>query len=652
MSKYVTFKTVENIPRIPAEAKFNITYRCNNNCRHCWLRIPSNSPEKQKELSLEEIKGIVDEARKLGCRRWYISGGEPMLRPDFIEIFDYIIKNCASYLLSTNGTLITPKIAQLMKKRGAKMVSLYGATAKVHDHITRRPGSFEAATRGLSYLKEANVGFTVQITPMRDNYHQFDKMIDLAKSLSPRWKIGASWFYLSACGDSVRNQEIIRQRLHPKDIVEIANPNMSCENQARKEKKQHHNNASKNYLFSSCINSRRFFHIDPYGQASFCRFITEESFRYDLRKGSLLECWEKFIPSLAKKITPNEEYLKNCGSCQLKENCWGCPVHSYLEHGRFSAKIDYLCGIAKEIKKGKENWKNNHRRYYKIADITMQVESDLPITDNTFHPKFKFFEVDKPGDDIISIRHYSSLPKLDNKNLGKKFYHKTPWAIYKKENSWIYLGIMPKIMNEAVYKVAVFNHDHTKVRIYNDGKKRFSKNNLGSLTLFATDQTLIARLLADRQGCYLHSSSVILEGNGLLFVGHSDAGKSTITKMLKKKAEILCDDRIIVRRQPEGFRVYGTWSHGEIQNVSSSSAPLKAVLFLEKDKTNSIVQFDDKKEIMRRLLACIIKPFVTADWWQKELSLLEKIAVEVPCYSLHFDKSGKIVGLLENLIKR
>jgi MoaA/NifB/PqqE/SkfB family radical SAM enzyme len=59
-----------------------------------------------------------------------------MLRPDFAEIFDYITSHCASYSLNTNGTLITPEIAELMKRKGNKMVALYGATAEVYDHIT------------------------------------------------------------------------------------------------------------------------------------------------------------------------------------------------------------------------------------------------------------------------------------------------------------------------------------------------------------------------------------------------------------------------------------------------------------------------------------------------------------------------------------
>lgn len=326
------------------------------------------------------------------------------------------------------------------------------------------------------------------------------------------------------------------------------------------------------------------------------------------------------------------------------------------------------------------------RRYYQIAGITLQVEAALPITDATFHPKFKLFEVDGPGEDTINIRHYFSIPDLNGLNIGEKVYRKAPWAIYRKGLSWIYVGIsrdkfgaiirswlsiwcrlcylwrrlrqnkelvkhtrLSLARERNIYLLAVFNHDHTRARIYNDGEAFFREGGLHSLTLFPTDQILIARVLADRGGCYIHAGGVVLEGKGLLFVGHSDAGKSTMITMMKDKAEILCDDRMIVRRWPEGFMIHGTWSHGDVPDVSAGSAPLKAILFLEQAQENRLITIDKKQEIIRRLLACLVRPFVTADWWDRMLTLVDTMAHEVPCYSLRFDKSGGVVDLLTHL---
>lgn len=649
MKNYVKRKKVEALPRLPLEGSIDLTYRCNNNCRHCWLRIPENSPEMENELSFEEIRQTVDDARKMGCRKWFISGGEPMLRPDFADIFDYITRKSASYSLNTNGTLITPEIARLMKRKGTKMVVLYGATPEVHDHITRTPGFFEAAMKGISYLKEAGAGFIVQLIPMQDNYHQFKDMVRLAESLSPHWRVGAAWLYLSACGDPERNEEIKRQRLNPRDVIKLDQPDLSYEDWIADDAHSYRHPEGDDRLFASCIDVRRDFHINPYGQMTFCCFIKDPGLRYDLRKGSFKEAWEEFIPSLTERVRGGKEYLENCGSCDLRKDCRWCPVYGYLEHQRFSAKVEYLCSAAKENRRFKKNWKKNHRRYFKIAGITIQIESDLPIKDSTFHPKFKLFEVNGPGEDNISIRHHFSLPELNDQDLGTEVYRKPPWAIYRKGNSWIYLGISPASGDKHIHRVAVFNYIHTRARIYNDKEETFLKGNLHSLTLFPTDQILLARLLADRDGCYLHSAGVIFENKGLLFVGHSDAGKSTVIKMLKGRAKILCDDRMIIRKQREGYKIYGTWSHGEIEEVSSGFAPLRAILFLEKSTKNSLSRLNNKQEVIRKLLACLIKPMVTADWWEKMLMLVERTAREVPCYSLQFDKSGRVIDLLKCL---
>ena len=188
MSRFVNRKEVIHLPRIPLRGTIDLTYRCNNDCRHCWLRLPQDSGDAAGELAADEIRRLVDDARAMGCREWFISGGEPMLRPDFPEIFAGITAKSAWYTLNTNGTLITPEIARLLRRKGTKLVALYGATAEVHDAVTRNPGSFEALWRGVAYLREAGAGFSVQVVPMKTNIFQYDAMVRLAESWSPSWR--------------------------------------------------------------------------------------------------------------------------------------------------------------------------------------------------------------------------------------------------------------------------------------------------------------------------------------------------------------------------------------------------------------------------------------------------------------------------------
>ncbi|MEW6532979.1 MAG: radical SAM protein [Thermodesulfobacteriota bacterium] len=658
MSEYTARKTVGHMPRLPLEGSLDLTYRCNNDCRHCWLRIPANAPEKSQELSFDEIRGIVDQARKLGTREWAISGGEPMLRPDFADILDYVIRKSTTYSLNTNGTLITPRIARLLKRKGGKMVAVYGATAQVQDHITRNPGSFEATLRGMAYLREAGADFIVQLIPMKDNHHQWPEMVELAQSYSSVWRCGAAWLFLSACGSPEKNAEIAAQRLSPREVVALDPPDVSFEEREKEINLQIGTHCmgvgnQDDRLFAGCMEMRREFHVDAYGRMSFCCFVKDPAMRYDLRKGSLEEAWEQFIPSLADKVLGDEEWRTNCGSCEKRPHCLWCPVYGYLECGRYSAPVPYLCQVAEESRRYKEEWRSRHRRSFEIAGITIQVESDLPMDEVRFVPALQPFEVQTPGEDLVTLKHVFGVPDMAGKDLGVQLFRKVPWAIYQKGDSLIYLGITEELDgSDSVHRVAVFDSNYRHGVLYNPPEQRedILRTGFGGLTLFSTDQILVAQLLAQRQGCYIHASGAILDGQGLLLVGHSEAGKSTVTRMLKGEAEILCDDRIIVRGWPEGLRIHGTWSHGELPDVSPNSAPLKAVLFLTKARENRLELMTERQAILNRLLSCLVKGFVNRDWWDHTLDLVERVIQEVPCYEMHFDQSGDIVLHLRQLV--
>jgi len=287
--------------------------------------------------------------------------------------------------------------------------------------------------------------------------------------------------------------------------------------------------------------------------------------------------------------------------------------------------------------------------YYNIAGMTLAVSSDLPIMEETFHPKFRQFAVKAPGEDVVHLHHHFHLLDMGENEPGKKIYEKSPWMIFQNNNHFTYVWMSSLDNTDNSKRAAVFSLDHTRGVIYNDeiNQRAFNDGNVGALTLFPTDQILLARLLADRNGCLLHSSGMIMDGKGLLFAGHSDAGKSTISLMMKNRATILCDDRNVIRKQGSGFKLYGTWSQGDVEDVSADSAGLKAILFLQQAQENSLVKLEDTSIILKKLLACLIKPFTAGTWWHKTLDLVEEIVRDVPCYELCFDKSGEVVELLE-----
>jgi len=285
---------------------------------------------------------------------------------------------------------------------------------------------------------------------------------------------------------------------------------------------------------------------------------------------------------------------------------------------------------------------------FKIGGITLSIQSDLPLKEGTFASKFELFRCHNSGGDRATIHHHCGLPRI--RNWGEEVYQRAPWIIYKIPSHYIYQMFVDGI-NESPL-IAIFSKDHSEGHIYKGENyvKAFRKGNLTSLLCFPTDQILFARLLADRGGIILHGSGIILKEKGYLFVGHSDAGKTTLVKIFHHHAKILNDDRMIVRKEDGRFYLYGTPWHGELSLVAPNRVPLKAILFLNQAKGNRIERTEGL-EAFKRLYGCTIKPLVTERWAKNALDICQALSREAAYYDLYFDKTKGVISTIEKGVR-
>jgi len=301
-----------------------------------------------------------------------------------------------------------------------------------------------------------------------------------------------------------------------------------------------------------------------------------------------------------------------------------------------------------------------HHRYFQIAGITIRFEVDFNLEKSTFKPAIACFSIEKPGADIVTLHRYFKLPDLNTHNLGNLIYQTKPWTIYENKSNGhqYYLRLSPDGNLRKLKYFADFNEDFTFGKIYSQQliKQRILNDGWLNLTGFASDSMWLTQLLVNRSALNIHSASAILNGNGLMFIGRSEAGKTTTTRLLQHARDrdnasvsILCDETNIARRNNGKWRVYGTWGHGEEEEVSPLSAPLKGIFVLRKDKINKISRLSDKKQILRQLLSVVFRPLMTKSWWEKEINILNQLINEVPMFEMYFDKTGRIIHLLDAL---
>lgn len=302
--------------------------------------------------------------------------------------------------------------------------------------------------------------------------------------------------------------------------------------------------------------------------------------------------------------------------------------------------------------------KKYYKQYFEIAGITICVISDLDFERVGFKKELLAFSVENPGKDTFTISHHFGIPNIEKFDLGREIYNHRPWAIYKNDDYRVYVGILQDHDFKDLWKLAVLDKNLTHLSVFNPIKSKLqvSRTGFSSLSLFPTDQIWLCELLPQREAVLIHSGAAVVDGKGMMFIGHSGAGKSTTMEILKAAREknemdvtILCDDRNVVRRQDKDWILYGTWSHGTTEDVSPSSAPLEGLFFLEQANRNEIISIQDKKHVWKLLFPTLIRSMQTVDWMNKEMDILERIIEEVPAYLMRFDRSGAIVKEINKL---
>ncbi len=338
--------------RIPFSFDLEITARCNFNCRHCYINLPANDAmAKKKEMSLTQIGNIADQAAAMGSLWCLITGGEPLLRTDFQDI--YLLLKKKGFLISvyTNASLITDKQVSFFKKYPPREleITVYGVSQNTYTRVTRRPDSYTAFRRGLDLLIKGGLQVRLKAMALRSNLAELPAIASFCRQYTKDYVRFDPMLHLRYDGNAARNAEIKGERLSPAEIVTIEQSDderaaalkMNCSDLIFQEHEHH----DCQHLFH-CSAGKESFVVSPEGCFHLCSALRHPQCVTDLKQVPLTDSWNNLVPRVRAITSSSSDFLENCRACPIINLCLWCPAHAHLETGRLDGWSEEFCRIA------------------------------------------------------------------------------------------------------------------------------------------------------------------------------------------------------------------------------------------------------------------------------------------------------------------
>jgi radical SAM protein with 4Fe4S-binding SPASM domain len=318
-------------------ALLELTNNCNWWCRHCYI---TDRPAKD-ELTLGEIKPILDQLAEMGVLFLTFTGGEPLTRKDFFHIAEYARQQGFSFALFTNGTLITPSVADRLKELALERaeISILGAKAATHDAITQVEGSFDRTIRGAQLLLDRDIMVQLKTTWMKLNIDESEEIHDLAESMGASFRGGNLIIHRrdgSAESSSLAAEEdqmwAMRQRRLDRypDAQLPPDPPPLSEEQKRET--------------IPCGVGQTSVRIDSYGNVYPCAAVNTPL--GNLKDTPFVEIW-RGSDELKRIRAIRLSDLPECGDCDLWPRCTRCAGLALMETGSLVSASPQACRTAR-----------------------------------------------------------------------------------------------------------------------------------------------------------------------------------------------------------------------------------------------------------------------------------------------------------------
>lgn len=311
---------------IPISGTFELTPRCNFNCRMCYVHLSeSQIPRYGIELSTEEWIRLAQEVKEAGTIWLCVTGGEPLMHSGFEVIWRELTEMGFFITLQTNASLIT-KYERLFEEHPPRAckITIYGSNDEIYKAVCRVENGFTRTNQGIQMLKQMGIPIELVSTVIRQNYADVERIIDYAN----RQKL--NWIPNMNIRPSYRGADV---NLSDMKVY----PRKSSVKKGRIQSGNEINGHKPPLAY--CKDYRLGYWIVWNGYLRFCSFLNGPDI--NVREQSFRRCWKKLI-----EFEDTLEWPEECGACLIRDNCQKCAASCEMRQGALHI-VEEFCKLQK-----------------------------------------------------------------------------------------------------------------------------------------------------------------------------------------------------------------------------------------------------------------------------------------------------------------
>lgn len=323
--------------RKPNICQFELTFGCALHCKHCYSDCYNKARYIKKELNTKEVKFILDKVYNRGMLWLCFTGGDPLTREDFLELYAYAKDKGFIISVFTNAYSMNKKIAKHLRNNPLFVIemTLNAVTEDLYEKISGVKGSFAKIMRGINLILKANLPLKIKTQVTKDNFRELPQLKKFVQSLGLK-------FRPSVFLHSRLNRDLVpaNLRISPQEVLSL-NGNKKLSVDDCDSLTNHERCPTNHELFRCAIAGGDGIHIDPYGNIVPCNCIREP--KVNLLKEDIKEAQKNILNWVRTRHFTNHS---QCQACSLRNICYNCPGKALLETGNLEGKINWHCDLA------------------------------------------------------------------------------------------------------------------------------------------------------------------------------------------------------------------------------------------------------------------------------------------------------------------